>query len=258
MAIFTIYSGEMLYALYEEDRNSNGMIDLTSIPKKYGIEGPSGWVWDFAESHQDVLTLNSNPPPTYPSPISGRINGKGRLAVEKENLTHDSVPILIQPKRVSKIPLPTKLGAIELENRSSEGRVDDIPPAGSHANEADVASSVHDSLQGHTSSSPAINSRQSVVDSSAWTGKQFKLVDAKIIAEVKKSAEQLRDVVHATRFESNSDSQNLKCLADALVAVCSMAEPEVTIIERILASPKFQAYAGLATLIATIRGVLGI
>jgi hypothetical protein len=95
-------------------------------------------------------------------------------------------------------------------------------------------------------------------DSTKWTGKQLKLVDTKVIADVRSAAEQVKVAFYAMRFESNSDSQNLKSLADALVAICSMAEPEVTIIDRILASPKFQAYAGLVTLVATIRGASGI
>ncbi len=94
--------------------------------------------------------------------------------------------------------------------------------------------------------------------SSNWTGAQFALVDAKVIAEVRATAGKLHEAVHSLHFVSNSDSQNLKGLADALVAVCSMAEPELTIIDRILASPKFKAYAGLFALVATIRGALGI
>jgi hypothetical protein len=95
-----------------------------------------------------------------------------------------------------------------------------------------------------------------MVDSAAWTGAQLILVDAKIIAAVQAAANELHIAVHSMNFTSNKESQNLKGLVDALVSVCAMAEPEVTIIERILASPKFKAYAKLFAIVATIRGAI--
>jgi hypothetical protein len=95
-------------------------------------------------------------------------------------------------------------------------------------------------------------------DSTLWTGKQLVLVDVKIIAEVKAAALKLHSAVHSMRFESNSDSMDLKGLVDALIAICEMAEPEVTIIDRILSNPKFKAYAALLAFVATVRGAAGI
>lgn len=103
-----------------------------------------------------------------------------------------------------------------------------------------------------------LNPNSQEIESDKWTGKQHILIDAKAISQVKDLASKLHVEIHNMHFTSNSDSHNLKGLADALVAVCSMAEPEITILDRILASPKFKAYAGIAALIATIRGVLGI
>jgi hypothetical protein len=97
-----------------------------------------------------------------------------------------------------------------------------------------------------------------VIDSAAWTGTQFVLIDAHKIAEVRRAANELRDAVRLIHFESNSDSVNLHCLVEALVSICEMAEPEGTIVDRILASPKFKTYASLAGIIATIRGAFGI
>ena len=91
-----------------------------------------------------------------------------------------------------------------------------------------------------------------------WTGPKLVLTDAKVIRQIRIQASELRELVHSIRFESNSDSQDIKALADALVAVCSMAEPELSIIDRILSHPKFQLTAGLIAAVATIRSALGI
>jgi hypothetical protein len=95
-------------------------------------------------------------------------------------------------------------------------------------------------------------------ESSKWTGTQHILVDAQVLSQVRENAKSLRSAVYSIRFESNSESADVKGLADALVHVCDMATPEVGIIDRILASPKFKTYAALMTIIATIRGALGI
>lgn len=95
-------------------------------------------------------------------------------------------------------------------------------------------------------------------ESALWTGKQYILVDVKVIAEVRRAARQLHDAVHSMHFESNADSMDLKGLVDALISICEMAEPEVSIIDRILSSPKFKAYSTLIAIIATVRGAAGI
>ena len=96
------------------------------------------------------------------------------------------------------------------------------------------------------------------VKSEDWTGKELVLTDAKVIREIRIKAQELQKVVHSIQFESNSDSQDVKALADALVTICSMAEPELTIIDQILSHPKFKLTAGLMAAVATIRGVLSI
>jgi len=94
-------------------------------------------------------------------------------------------------------------------------------------------------------------------DSKTWTGKRLVLVDAELISRIAGNAHQLRNAVHAIEFQSNSDSQDLKGLADALVAVCEMAEPELSIIDQITSHPKFKTYATLVVFVATIRSALG-
>jgi hypothetical protein len=93
------------------------------------------------------------------------------------------------------------------------------------------------------------------VESVNWTGKRLILVDAQAIEDLRKMARELQSAVYALRMENNFESSNLKGLADALVCICDMAEPETTIIERILANPKFKAYAGILGIVSTIRGV---
>jgi hypothetical protein len=95
-------------------------------------------------------------------------------------------------------------------------------------------------------------------DSSEWTGTQFVLVDAKVIAAVRDSASALRQAVYSLHLPSNSDTDDLQKLADALLKICEMTEPDVSIIDRITASPKFRAIASLMVLVATIRGAAGI
>ncbi len=109
-----------------------------------------------------------------------------------------------------------------------------------------------------TPASRLASQKSSSVDTEDWTGPQFVLTDAKVIRQIRIQANELRTLVHSIHFESNSDSHDLKALADALVAVCSMAEPELSIIERILAHPKFKCTAALVAAVATIRGALGI
>jgi hypothetical protein len=141
---------------------------------------------------------------------------------------------------------------------SSKGVLDYARPPGQDRYETEISSSVNDSLQNQASASPTLNVHLPTIDSSSWTGKQFVLVDANVIAEVLKSAQQLHAAVYALHLPSNSETEDLQKLAEALLSVCSMTEPEVSIIDRILASPKFKAYVGLFTIIATIRGAMGI
>lgn len=96
------------------------------------------------------------------------------------------------------------------------------------------------------------------IDSTKWTGARYVLTDEKVLRDIRVQVSVLRDRVYAIRFESNTDSQDLKSLCDALVSVCEMAEPELGIIERILAHPKFRYSAALIAAVGTIRGALGI
>lgn len=96
------------------------------------------------------------------------------------------------------------------------------------------------------------------VDATSWTGKQLILTDEQVISDLRIKVSELRDKVHSMRIESNSDSQDLKGLVEALVSLSDMAAPDLGVIERILAHPKFKIYAALAGGIATIRGMLGI
>ena len=95
------------------------------------------------------------------------------------------------------------------------------------------------------------------VDATSWTGKQLILTDERVISELRIKVSELRDTVHLMRIESNSDSQDLKGLVEALVNLCDMAAPDLGVIERILAHPKFKLTASLVNAASAIRGLLG-
>ena len=112
-----------------------------------------------------------------------------------------------------------------------------------------------DVVQAVTSTSPSVTSG---IHSKRWTGTQFVLVDGEILTQIRAEVKHLHHTIHAMHIENNADSQDLKGLADALLAVCTMAEPEVTLLDRILASPKFRTYSALFGIVAMIRGAIGI
>lgn len=128
----------------------------------------------------------------------------------------------------------------------------DVRPAG------EQGGFVHDTSHAVTSSEPTITARGGTIDSTRWTGTKLVLTDENALRQIRRLSVDLRDKVHSMRIESNSDSQDLKGLTEALVSVCGMAVPELSIIERILAHPKFMTSAKLVAAVATIRGALGI
>ena len=99
---------------------------------------------------------------------------------------------------------------------------------------------------------------QQTVDSADWTGARLVLTDVRVLEEVRSQACALRERIYETRFQSNSDSQDLKSLSDALVAICEMTEPDLSILDRILRHPKFKISATLIAAVAAIRGAIGI
>jgi hypothetical protein len=95
-------------------------------------------------------------------------------------------------------------------------------------------------------------------DSTTWTGSQFVLVNATVIVKIKAVALELQAAAYSLNFRSDADRDDIQGLVDALVAITRMAEPEVNVIQRILASPKFKTYTSLFGIIATFRGAVGI
>ena len=96
------------------------------------------------------------------------------------------------------------------------------------------------------------------VDATAWTGKRLILADEKAIIELRVRASELRDRIYLIKFESNSDSQDLKALAEALVSVCEMAEPDLGLVERIISHPTFRLYSGVINFVSAVRGAIGL
>jgi hypothetical protein len=97
-----------------------------------------------------------------------------------------------------------------------------------------------------------------VRDSIDWTGSRLIHVDNEVLLKIKLTSKKLQAAAHRVNYKSEADRSDVTGLADALAALCEMAEPELTIIEAITAHPKFKMYAALMVFVATIRGALGI
>jgi hypothetical protein len=96
------------------------------------------------------------------------------------------------------------------------------------------------------------------IDPVAWTGTQLTHVDSGVLAHIRMQCGELRTLVYEMNYRSAEDQRDLQRLADALVALCDMAQPDISLIVRLLAHPKFKIYATLFAAAATIRGALGI
>lgn len=107
--------------------------------------------------------------------------------------------------------------------------------------------------QNNTVSQPPLS-----VDSEKWTGPRRIVIDQKIIAQAKHQAKQLRKIVYEFDAGDNATVNDLRALVDVLISVLEMCEPELSILDRILASPKFRLTASIFAAAATVRGALGI
>jgi hypothetical protein len=95
-------------------------------------------------------------------------------------------------------------------------------------------------------------------DAEAWTGPRHVLSDAKKLRELRIYAQDLYLRVQTINFRTEADRIDIQRLAEALLALCQMVEPDLNLLEKLTAHPKFKAYASVAVCIATIRGALGI
>ena len=96
------------------------------------------------------------------------------------------------------------------------------------------------------------------IRSATWTGSQFTYVNKEAVRQLRARINELHVLAQRINYQSLSDERDLKGLANALVSLCDMAEPDILLIVRILAHPKFKIYAALFGAAATIRGALGI
>ena len=103
---------------------------------------------------------------------------------------------------------------------------------------------------------PAPNAPQT--DSSDWTGGRLLYVDSLVLGKIRVVAGQLQVASQRVNFQNKSDEEDVKGLCDALVGLCKMAQPEISIIDQITSHPKFKHYAALLAFLATIRGALGL
>lgn len=230
---------ELLMALYQEqaDEGTNDNISFKQLVEDYDLDWRPGWLIAVQRDLQDSGLIDGPSNGFSDDMAIGRLSGPGLRYIEEKYGDKEGVGTLLVKRGFESLLIPASS-----ENRARG--VSSALPAG------EAALSLHSTydtvIDGNTH------------DSKNWTGQRLVLVDSETISRVKEMAIELKSTVYSMRFESNSESANLKGLADALVAVCEMAEPEVTIIDRILASPKFKAYSGLVALVATIRGAVGI
>lgn len=96
------------------------------------------------------------------------------------------------------------------------------------------------------------------VDAESWTGTRLIYVDSGQWKSIRIVARQIQTASRDINYESEEDQRDVQGLADALVALCEMAEPDVGLIERLLSHPKFRISAVIVSGIATLRGALGI
>ena len=234
---FTNFREEMLRALYQEQvhEGQDDMLSFGKLAEEYGLEWRSGWL-DELQSDLRMEGLIRGPSNGVGDDMAmGKLNGAGLRYIEDKYGDLNGVPTLISK------PAYDDLLVVE---ETSEARPPGISPS----------SAVH----AHTATEPTVTAHPATVDSRAWTGKRLVLTDEAVLRDLRAKAIELREKVHSIRFESNSDSNDVKGLCDALVAITEMAEPDLTIIERILMHPKFQASAVLMAAVATVRGALGI
>ena len=115
-----------------------------------------------------------------------------------------------------------------------------------------------DAISGSTASEPTLTYHPPPADSTRWTGSTLQYVDSSVLADIRRAAAEIRQLAYRINYQSDEDASDLRGLADALVALCDMAVPDVSVIARILAHPKFRTYTALFAAAATIRGALGI
>ncbi|GAA3797256.1 hypothetical protein GCM10022600_18750 [Qipengyuania pelagi] len=94
-------------------------------------------------------------------------------------------------------------------------------------------------------------------DAEAWTGPRYVWSDARKLRELRAYVQDLHLKVQTINFRTEADRIDIQRLVEALVALCQMVEPDLNLLEKLTAHPKFKAYASVAVCIATIRGALG-
>jgi predicted transcriptional regulator len=96
------------------------------------------------------------------------------------------------------------------------------------------------------------------VDSATWTGSvEYVQIEGRAWLNIKNAIFDLKARVEITNFRNEDDRRDIEGLANALVAISEMAEPDLTLIDRITSHPKFRIYGALFVFVETIRGALG-
>lgn len=237
---YTSLREDILMALYQE-QSDNGINEIkvfSSLAEEYELEYNSGWLIEIQNDLRSEGLISGPSNGSNDDMAARKLTGQGLAYVEEKYGSEGTVPTLLV--RADQADL-----LIGIEPDPKRITLSASPPsAGTHP--------IYTTVEGND-----ISLSSQLYESTAWTGKQFLLISSEVIDRIKLNAEVLRQQVYELHIPSNSESANIKALADALCAICSMAEPEISIIDHILASPKFKTYTSLAGVVATIRGAIG-
>jgi hypothetical protein len=221
MPTYSQFREQMMSALYQEQvhEDIDGDFSFVNLADEYGLDWREGWLEELQKELRDEGLLRGPTNGFGDEMARGKLSGAGLRYIENTYGTLDGVPTLVSKPAYDELLVPVES---EVDSEQAENPV-----------------------------SPAVST-------DAWTGGRLVLTDERVLREVRSQANALRERIYETHFQSNSDSHDLKSLADALVSICNMAEPDLTILDRILRHPKFQITAALIAAVATIRGAVGI
>ncbi len=219
---YTDLRDKILIALYQEQVifGQQDIVFLLNLANKYGLSWQEGWLLT-AQKDLDSEGLITGPGGARNDGMAGgKITGAGMRQIEGQYGSKEGVGIVLKP--------------------------------------VTSFSDVHSSDHGQLASEPTLTSNPPTVNSKAWTGTQHILIDQVVINDAKTHAQELKQLVYTIHIPNNAHSSDLKALVELLIQVLDMCEPEVTLIDRILASPKFKLYTKLAGAISMVRGAIGI
>jgi hypothetical protein len=241
-------------ALYQESQVEIELLGFEALVEKYGLTARSGLL---AEAQRD---LKSSGYIIGPDPVAGdetafgQITGAGIRYIENKYGSKTGVGQILEPVVRN---IVHELTANHVATGKPEGTIPTLGVFQSVEPTASTSSTFSESRGAIGYALPAGPITQTI-DSAAWTGTQHVLIDQVVINKAKTHAQELKQLVYTIQIPNNAHSSDLKALVELLIQALEMCEPEVTLIDRILASPKFKVYTKLAGAVSVIRGAIGL